>query len=59
MPELSRFFGIIITMYTDDHNPPHFYARHNDENAQISIESGEVIAGMISAKVFTIDSSVG
>lgn len=50
MPELSRFFGIIITMYSDDHNPPHFHARQNDENVQISIESGEVIAGIISSK---------
>lgn len=24
MPEISRFFGIIIRMYFDDHNPPHF-----------------------------------
>ncbi|MCF0071446.1 DUF4160 domain-containing protein [Dyadobacter sp. CY261] len=26
MPEISRFFGIIISMYFDDHNPPHFHA---------------------------------
>ena len=26
MPELSRFHGIRITMYADDHNPPHFHA---------------------------------
>jgi hypothetical protein len=24
MPEISRFFGIVIRMYFDDHNPPHF-----------------------------------
>ncbi len=24
MPEISRFFGIIIRMYYDEHNPPHF-----------------------------------
>jgi len=26
MPEISRFFGIVIQMYWDDHNPPHFHA---------------------------------
>lgn len=26
MPEISLFFGIRITMYYDDHNPPHFHA---------------------------------
>jgi len=27
MPEISRFFGIIITMNYNDHSPPHFHAR--------------------------------
>jgi hypothetical protein len=26
VPEISRFFGIVIRMYFDDHNPPHFHA---------------------------------
>ena len=26
MPEISRFFGIAIRMYFDDHNPPHIHA---------------------------------
>jgi hypothetical protein len=28
MPEISRFFGIVIKMYFDDHNPPHFHAEY-------------------------------
>jgi hypothetical protein len=28
MPEISRFFGIVIRMYFDDHDPPHFHARY-------------------------------
>ncbi|MHB1702965.1 MAG: DUF4160 domain-containing protein [bacterium] len=28
MPEISRFFGIIISIFYDDHNPPHFHARY-------------------------------
>ena len=29
MPEISLFYGIRVTMYYDDHNPPHFYAEYN------------------------------
>lgn len=28
MPEISRFFGLVIQMYYDDHNPPHVHARY-------------------------------
>ena len=29
MPEISRFLGIIITMYYNNHPPPHFHVRYN------------------------------
>ncbi len=29
MPEICRFLGIIITMYYNDHPPPHFHVRYN------------------------------
>jgi hypothetical protein len=45
MPEISRFFGIIIFMYWDDHNPPHFHARYNEFEAQIIIANGNVLEG--------------
>ena len=35
MPEISRFFGIVIYMYVDDHNPPHFHAEYNGNKAII------------------------
>ncbi|MEK6798899.1 MAG: DUF4160 domain-containing protein [Planctomycetota bacterium] len=28
MPEISRFFGIIIAMYDNHHEPAHFHARY-------------------------------
>jgi len=37
MPQISKFFGIIISMYYDDHNPPHFHAYYGDYSAIISI----------------------
>jgi hypothetical protein len=30
MPEISRFYGIIVRMFTDDHAPPHFHAFYNE-----------------------------
>ena len=45
MPEISRFFGIIIAMFAKDHAPPHFHARYGDFNALFSIATGELIEG--------------
>ncbi len=42
MPEVSRFYGIIIGMYNGYHNPPHFHVRYNDYRAVIDIQTGEV-----------------
>jgi hypothetical protein len=42
VPELSRFLGIVITMYFRDHPPPHFHARYGKHRVRVSIESGEV-----------------
>lgn len=38
VPELSRFFGIIIAMYYNDHSPPHFHAKYGEEQASLRIE---------------------
>ena len=43
MPTISRFFGIVIAMYFDDHGPPHFHARHAGGNAKVRIDTLEVI----------------
>jgi len=50
MPEISRFFGVIVYMYARDHLPPHFHAAYNDEEAMISIETGNVIQGDLPRK---------
>lgn len=42
MPEISRFFGIVITMYYDEHPPPHFHARYGKKGVVIRIEDGAV-----------------
>lgn len=38
MPEISRFFGIVIVMYFNDHAPPHFHARYGKQKAKIRID---------------------
>jgi hypothetical protein len=45
MPELSRFFGIIIRMFFNDHQPAHFHAIYQDHEALIAIESLDVLRG--------------
>lgn len=50
MPELSRFFGIIIAMYYNDHAPPHFHAKYGADQAAMHIETGELIEGYLSAR---------
>lgn len=47
MPEISRFFGIIITMYYNDHTPPHFHVRYGGQKALISIENFTVLEGKL------------
>ena len=45
MPELSRFYGIIIAMYAKDHTPPHFHAFYGEYKAVFDVETGEIIEG--------------
>jgi hypothetical protein len=43
VPTISRFYGIVIAMYFDDHGYPHFHARHAGAVAKIRIDQVEVI----------------
>ncbi len=42
MPIISTFYGIIIMMFFEDHNPPHFHVKYGDYEAIIHIADGEV-----------------
>lgn len=46
MPIISRFFGIIIYIYWRDHQPPHFHARHGDDEIAVEIETGKATGYM-------------
>jgi hypothetical protein len=45
MPEISRFFGIIVQMYCNDHEPPHFHVRYSGQKALIAIETLALLRG--------------
>lgn len=45
MPEISRFYGIIIRMYYSDHNPPHFHAQYEGFQAEYDIRNLDTIIG--------------
>lgn len=47
MPEIARFYGIVIRMFTRDHQPPHFHAVYAEWEACISIAGGEVTEGRL------------
>ena len=49
MAELSRFFGIIISMFGSDHNPPHIHVKYQDNNAVIDME-GDIMQGTLPRK---------
>lgn len=50
MPELSRFYGIVIKMYFGDHAPPHFHAEYAESEARIAIDSLAVLSGDLPAR---------
>ena len=50
MPEISRFYGIVIQMYCGDHPPPHFHARYADQSAKIDIDALALIEGNLPAR---------
>ncbi len=52
MPEISRFLGIIITMYYNDHTPPHFHVRYSEQKALIGIQSLALLQGSLPPRVF-------
>ncbi len=51
MPEISRFLGIIISMYFDEHNPPHFHVNYNEYRATVEIRTLNLMAGSLPARV--------
>ena len=49
MPEISRFFGIIIRMFYDEHPPPHLHAEHQEDKALFDFQ-GNVLRGRLRSR---------
>jgi hypothetical protein len=54
MPELSRFFGIVIGISYREHGRPHFHAVYGESEAVIDIESGELISGKLPKRALAL-----
>ncbi len=51
MPAICRFLGIVIAMFYNDHNPPHFHARYGWQRALVAIDTLTMLEGRLSPRV--------
>ncbi|MBM3327772.1 MAG: DUF4160 domain-containing protein [Calditrichaeota bacterium] len=54
MSELSRFFGIVITMRFNDHSPPHIHIKYGNQNASINIITLDILGGKLSNRALNL-----
>ena len=54
MPVISRFFGIIISIYYNDHEPPHFHIKYAEYRAQMEIETLAVMEGELPRRALSL-----
>ena len=54
MPVVSRFFGIVIAFYWEDHLPPHFHAKYSGDEAMINIRTGAVLHGSLPRRAISL-----
>jgi hypothetical protein len=47
MPEVSRFYGIVIKLYYDDHEPPHFHAEYGGDEIVVGITTLGILRGKL------------
>jgi hypothetical protein len=47
MPKISEFYGIIIAMFYNDHNPPHFHAVYGDHRATFALDDVRLLEGSL------------
>lgn len=52
MPVISRFYGILIAMYFNDHNPPHFHAKYFGYEALFAFD-GTILEGELPKRAAT------
>lgn len=50
VPTISRFYGIVIAMFFDDHGYPHFHARHAGAEAKVRFDEVEVMESSLDVR---------
>ena len=58
MPSISVFFGIIIRMFYNDHEPPHFHAEHQGLQGKFDFD-GDMLVGAIESRTACASSGSG
>jgi len=51
LPEISRFLGIVIAMFYNDHEPPHFHVRYGERRAIVAIDTLVLLEGSLPSRV--------
>ncbi len=59
MPVISRFYGIVIKMYPNDHLPPHFHAMYGEYAGLIDLNTLEMIEGDLSKRTMKLIKRMG
>jgi hypothetical protein len=54
MPEISRFLGIVIYMYHNDHAPPHFHAEYGSHKGIFSINELKLMEGKLPKRIISL-----
>jgi hypothetical protein len=49
MPEICRFFGIVIRMFFEEHNPPHIHVEYQGNKAVLDFY-GNVLRGALRSR---------
>jgi hypothetical protein len=54
VPAISRFFGIVIAMYYDDHIPAHFHVRYAEHRAKVAIDTLDFVDGELPRRALAL-----
>lgn len=54
MPQVSRFYGLLIYFYYNEHNPPHFHAHYGESKCEIGINDLRILAGSLPNRAYAL-----
>ncbi len=54
MPEISRFYGMVVAMFFNDHDPPHFHVRYAGFKAILALDTLDVLRGDLPPRALSL-----